>query len=95
MKNELKSNDEDQNLISPLNPGLRFKSSQKNILLNISNSQNESNKPLISAVKNENFFKQLNQPKSELCKTNSLRSNSSINNLRNSTENKKISSSRK
>ena len=95
MKNELKSNDEDQNLISPLNPGLRFKSSQKNILLNISNSQNESNKPLISAVKNENFFKQLNQPKSELCKTNSLRSNSSINNLRNSTENKKLSSSRK
>ena len=95
MKNELKLNDEDQNLISPLNPGLRFKSSQKNNLLNISNSQNESNKPLISAVKNENFFKQLNQPKSELCKTNSLRSNSSINNLRNSTENKKISSSRK
>lgn len=92
MKNELKLNDEDQNLISPLNPSLRFKSSQKNKFLNISSSQNESNKPLISAVKNENFFKQLNQPKPELCKTNSMRSNSSTKNIRNSNENKKLSS---
>ena len=74
MQNGLKCNDEERNLISPLNPGLRFAKSNQ---MNMSSSQNESSQPLVS---NNNIFKKLNQqPKSELSKTNSFHSSNSKN----------------